>query len=290
MKSLSAFCLGTLLSFFVGSTIAVQSTITEAEGTSCMGDDQSRKETERTALADARRNASEYVSSLVQSSTKVEDAVLKEDLVTAFSRSRVEVVKVLVSEWFEEPGAGDCYRVRIQAEVIADEAAMEKLDQQQTMVDDPRMPLQARIWTDQDAYAEGDKVKIFLRGNKPFYAQVVYRDADGNLVQLLPNPYREANYFEGGVTYQLPSGEDRYELEVSPPFGKESIVLYASTEPAGEEVEVEEAGPYYVVTTEESDVSRSFRGVKLKAKNSDDSGAQGAAEFAETQVEINVAR
>ena len=69
-----------------------------------------------------------------------------------------------------------------------------------------------------------------MKGNKPFYVRVVYEDADGSILQLLPNPYRQDNYFNGGVVYEIPSGNDRFELEVSPPFGEENIVVYA---PAG---------------------------------------------------------
>jgi len=282
---------------------AVQSTITKVEGTSCMGDDKSRKETERSALVDARRNASEYAASLISSRTEVEDLVLKEDLVSAFSQARVEVVKVLEKQWYEEQGAGWCCRIRIQAEVIPDEKAMAEagkpkqekvqiLEKRQSPAqdqgfDNPALPLQARVWSDKDAYGRGDRVRIYLKGNKPFYALVVYLDADGNQVQLLPNPYRSENYFEGGVTYQIPSGNDRFELAVTPPFGRERVVLYASTSPLGE-VETEETGAYYVVTTSSQELGRSVRGLKLQAKSDSPEDTPQAGEFVETQVEIRV--
>jgi len=41
----------------VPALYASQSTITEAEGQACMGDDKSRKETEQAALSDAKRKA-----------------------------------------------------------------------------------------------------------------------------------------------------------------------------------------------------------------------------------------
>jgi hypothetical protein len=53
----------------------------------------------------------------------------------------------------------------------------------------------------------------------------------GIRVQLLPNSYRAENYFNGGVVYEVPSGNDRFDLEVSPPFGKENIFVYASSSP-----------------------------------------------------------
>ena len=165
---------------------------------------------------------------------------------------------------------------------------MNRIAQHQPMSHDPRLPLQARIWTNKTHYNAGDKVRIFLQGNKPFYAKVVYRDAQGNLVQLLPNPYRHDNYFEGGVTYQLPSGSDRYDLTIASPFGEESVILYASTEPHGP-VNVKKAGPYYVVTTPESDVGRAMRGVRSYQRQTQKDQRGQAAEFVEVRADIKAA-
>ena len=62
-----------------------------------------------------------------------------------------------------------------------------------------------------------------MRGNKPFYAKVIYKETTGNLIQILPNPYRKDNYFNGGVIYEIPSGNDKFELEVNPPFGRRAL-------------------------------------------------------------------
>jgi hypothetical protein len=70
---------------------------------------------------------------------------------------------------------------------------------------------------------QDEKVKIFFKGNKPFFATVLYRDADGNIIQILPNPFRKDNYFQGGVIYETPSGNDKFDLEVAQPFGEESV-------------------------------------------------------------------
>jgi len=62
-------------------------------------------------------------------------------------------------------------------------------------------------------------MRIYLKGNKPFYGKVLYKQADGSLVQLLPNPFRNQDYFNGGVVYELPSGEDHFDMEVTATFG-----------------------------------------------------------------------
>lgn len=148
--------------------------------------------------------------------------------------------------------------------------------------------LQVKIWTDKPEYQEGDKIKIYITGNKPFYARVVYRDANGNIIQFMPNPYRENNYFSGDVVYELPSKSDRYEIEVTPPFGTETAILYASTAQLGPiDITDTDAG-VYMVHNSLNEVAKRSRGAALKEKSG---GAQSAdqvaiAEFAEAQTSL----
>lgn len=59
--------------FFVTNLYAAQSTITESEGYACMGEDRTKRQTEETALQDAKRKAIEKVSTYIQSETQVKD-------------------------------------------------------------------------------------------------------------------------------------------------------------------------------------------------------------------------
>jgi hypothetical protein len=71
---------------------AAQSTIKIAEGSACMGDDKSRKQTETLAMADAKRNAIELVQTYVSSATEVKDFELQKDLVSAYANVTVELI------------------------------------------------------------------------------------------------------------------------------------------------------------------------------------------------------
>lgn len=282
--------LGTLMVFLFSSlAVASQSTIIETEGRAAMGDDKSKKQTEDAAMQEAKRNAMEYVATYIKSETQVKDYVLQKDLVDAYAKATVKILQVIESEWFKDPALGDSYRVKIKAEVIPDP---KKIESNPGLSDDPLAPLQVKIWTDKPAYQEGQKIKVYLKGNKPFFARIIYKDAGGNMVQLLPNPFRKENYFNGGVMYELPSGDDRFELEVSPPFGNESIIIYASTAQLGE-ISVSDTGAgVYVVNTKPADVGYSTRGVNLKAKGISVVGKDNknqtvpAAEFAEAQADL----
>src|SRR3989338_8007685 len=124
-------------------------------------------------------------------------------------------------KWYKDGSLGDCMKVKIKAEVIPDEKGMEKIAQNKEAVDDPSAPLHINVWTDKKGYKGGERINVYIKRNKPFYGRVVYKDAGGDMVQLLPNPYRKENYFNGGTIYEIQSGEDKFDMEVSPPFGQE---------------------------------------------------------------------
>jgi len=267
-----------------GPLFAAQSTITEADGSACMGDDKSRKQTEQAALADGMRKAAEFAATYIKSETHLKDMTLEKDLISAYARGAVKVIQELEKGWYRDASAGDCYRVRIKAEVVPDEKEMTKAAQY-IAPDDPSLPLSIRVWTDRREYGQGERIKIYLKGNKPFYARLLYRDVKGKTLQLLPNPYRQEVYFNGGTVYEIPSANDRFALEVSPPFGEESIIVYASTQELGV-IETKTEGNVYRVTTRSQDMGNKMRGVKI----TDNQGKAAAAEFYEETQSVKTRR
>jgi hypothetical protein len=278
--------LALLLAWCATPLHAGQSIITEGEGYACMGEDKSRKATESSAIADAKRKATESASTYIAAETHVKDAMLEKDLLSAYANAQVKVLQELLKEWYKEQGLGDCYRVRLKVEVIPDEKAMSILAKRnrETMESDPAAPLSIRVWSDKKEYRQGEKMRLYLKGNKPFYGKLVYHQADGSLVQFLPNPHRDQNYFNGGVVYELPSGEDRFNLEVAAPLGSELLTLYASTAPIGN-LDVTPAGTVFSVTNRPADIPLATRGVKLNKKGKG-SGTTVAAEFAEASAVV----
>jgi hypothetical protein len=267
--------------FLAAQLYAAQSTIKIAEGSACMGDDKSRKQTETAAMAEAKRNAIESVKTYVTSATEVKDFELQKDLVAAYANATVEVIEELGKGWYKDQTLGDCYKVKLKTEVIPDEKAMKKV--KDTALDDPSLPLTVKVWTDKETYREGEKIKIYLKGNKPFFARVIYRDAGNNNLQLLPNPYRQDNYFQGGVTYAIPSGTDKFELEVNPPFGEESIMIYASVSELGD-LNLKQEGSIYAVKTKPQDIGIKTRSIKIKDVSP--VKAQEPTEFSEGAVVV----
>jgi len=247
-----------------------------------MGDTKSKKETMDEAKANAKRNASENASTFISSETTVRDYVTEKDLLEAFSQAVVKVLEELKGEWFKDEMMGESYKITLKVEVTPKEIASKpgKGD----MIDSPTAPLTVKLWTDknQTEFKAGEKISLFMKGNKPFFARVVYVQNDGTQVQILPNPFRKDNYFNGGTVYALPSGTDKYELTVNPPFGAEKIVVYASTAELGD-VKVENADALYVIGEKPEDTGVKTRGIKITKKEGKNSKT---AEFVEQVLEI----
>ncbi|OGW06660.1 MAG: hypothetical protein A2889_04030 [Nitrospinae bacterium RIFCSPLOWO2_01_FULL_39_10] len=275
-------------SIFLSSILyAAQSTITEADGSACMGEDRSKKQTENLAFEDAKRKAVEWTLTYLKSETVVNKYELQKDLIEAYSNAAIKIIQEMEKKWYKDESLGDCFKVKIKAEVIPDEKAIENISKNNQMSDDPSAPLSIKVWADKKEYKGSDKIRVYIKGNKPFYARVVYKDAGGNMVQLLPNPHRGSNYFNGGTIYELPSGEDKFELEVTPPFGEEDIIVYASTSPLGD-IELQAEGGIYQVKTKAGDIGDRTRGIKIKEKTGSKEGMP--SDFFEDKVVVRTER
>jgi len=268
----------------VSDVYAAQSTVVDADGNACMGDDRTRKQTEQAALSDAKKRAVEFVTTYLKSETDVKNFVVEKDLVSAFASATIKIIQELDKSWYKDPASGDCFKIKVKVEVIPDEKSMSALAKSTAAPDDPAAPLGVKVWTDKQVYKSGEKVRVYLKGNKPFYARVVYKDAGGGMVQLLPNPFRSTSYFNGGTIYEIPAGEDKFELEVSPPFGEENIIVYASTSQLGD-IGLKAEGGVFQVQTKTEDVGIKTRGLKLTQKGSGPSS--GVSEFSEIAATVS---
>jgi hypothetical protein len=263
------------------TAFASQSMIATATGKACMGDDKSRKETEHLALLDAKRQAIEYTLTHVKSETKVKDFQLEKDLVDAYAHASVRILEEK-GAWYREATTGDCFKNTIKAEVVPEESKLENLANAAQPAEDV-LPLALTAWTDKKTYRSGEKMHVFIQANRHFYARVVYRNAAGEVLQLLPNPFRRNNFLSSGTAHDLPSGDDRFDIEVIPPFGTEVVTVYGSTSQLGD-LDLQEASSVYEVRTKASDIAVKTRGVLLISKPGEAEGS--TADFAEARVVV----
>ncbi|MCX7983128.1 MAG: DUF4384 domain-containing protein [Syntrophales bacterium] len=287
-------CLLSLIVILTGpnSASAGQSVIVIAEGYSCMGVDKSRRDTEKEARNEAKRNGMENAITYLKSTTQIKDFKLEKDFIAAYSQGKVTILEEIKEKtgWYRDEAMGDCFRYTAKVEVVPAEDAFLSWKEKTDLLDDPSAPLQVRLWTEKKEYRAGELIKIFIKGNRPFFARILYKDASGNMMQILPNPYRQDNYFQGGIIYELPQeNRDRFQLEVTPPFGEEEIIIHASPSPLGD-IELEATGSIYQVKTKEKDVGLKSRGLKIVHSPEAKKVGIGAAEFVETKVKLSTKR
>ena len=265
------------------------SIILTTEGEACLGQEHSREQTVKLAQAQAKRIAAEYAKSHVSSETTVEDGMLLQDLIAAYAKASVRVIEELEKKWFETaPDSGyadQCYRVKLKMEVIP--APMEPMADgkpQPSMISSPRAPLNLELWTDRDVYRVGDTMTFFFRGNKPFYAHAVYRDAEGNLIEVTPRS--DSRQFQGGAVYQIPSEADSFTLKITPPLGEEQLILYGSTQPMGD-YSGQKRGDMTLLNPMQTSLDHQTRGLAIIPKSNSASNPP-KAEFAEVKADVRV--
>ncbi len=104
-----------------------------------------------------------------------------------------------------------------------------------SVLSDPNAPLTVKVWTEKKQFSEGEKIEFFIQGNRDFYARILNLDSDGNMIQLLPNQFRQSSFFKGKKKYRIPDGAqgDRFSIISTPPYGTDTIVTLASEVPLG---------------------------------------------------------
>ena len=209
-----------------------RSYIAESDGFAFLSEDRTLAQTRDLALAIAKRQAVEMARTYISTYTTIENFALKEDKLETKAEGAVTVLEQ------KDLGVEDNsrYHVWIRAEVALDLPSDKMPGTKDTagtlMASDA--PLTVKIWSPKQTYRKGERIEILLQGNRDFYARIIDITAGGDIIQLLPNAIRRDNFFKAGKVYTIPNPTDTFELIVSPPFGKDQIVVYASEAPLGD--------------------------------------------------------
>ena len=206
-----------------------RSNIVEVDGYVQLSEEKSIRDIRLEAFANARRQALENAETHIKSQTRVENYQLEYDLIESGAEG---VVKVLEQKDFGIEN-NSRYHVWIKAEVTYVLKPPTDPSQKKALMS-AAAPLTVKVWTDKKSYNHGEYIAIYMEGNRDFYARIVNIGSNGKVIQLLPNGYRQTNHFRGGQRYQIPGPGDRFSLEVTPPYGQERIVVYASETPLGD--------------------------------------------------------
>lgn len=254
---------------------AKHSAIVEADGYAYLAEDKTIRQMREEALANAKREALEKGQTFIQSFTKVENFQLSYDLIQGQAEG---FVKILESK---DHGitSDNRYHYWIKAE-IEYQLQMPDVKNEPELQSNPAAPLSVVLWTDKSLYHAGECINIFLKSNKDFYARVIYVNAQGDILQLLPNQLRKDNYLKGGQVVAIPDAIDGFKLKVGPPYGKEKIIVYASSALQGEIASTPVGKSLIKVKSDLPTVGTAVRSISIKEAKND------GTEFFEETVEI----
>jgi len=260
------------------NTVEKRSCIQTVDGYAFLSENMTLAETRKAAFINAKRQALEMAQTFIQSKTSVQDLEIVADRIDTTSEGAVTII--------EQKDLGvennTRYHVWIKAEVkYGIKPPKDKYIPPNYM--NETSSLTVKVWTSKERYRKGDSIQIFLKGNKDFYARVVDISSDGNIIQLLPNHFRQDSLFKADKTYKIPDQNDRFNLTVTPPYGVDKIVVYASAAPLGS-VPMESVGNglhRYHGTT--SSLALKTRGIKISPI---DNKNNSIADFYETACTI----
>lgn len=229
LRLLAVLCLCFIFLQAVGGSTAwstqleeKRSCIQNVDGYAYLAEKMTLADMRQAAIANAKEQALGNARTYIKSKTEVENFTLKSDLVQLQAEGSVVVLELQDHGIVENSR----YHVWMKAEVFYEIAASQTA---KTAAPSPGgETLTVRLWTNQTSYKAGEKIVINLQGNRDFYARIVNVSPVGNITQLLPNSVRSEAFFRGNTLYTIPGQGDQFDLTVSPPFGKETVIVYAS--------------------------------------------------------------
>ena len=99
---------------------------------------------------------------------------------------------------------------------------------------EPHQPIDINITThlgDVHDFNQGDTISFLLSLNRDAYVLVIYENADGEIIQLMPNEAMQNSFFKAGLYITIPAHDSAFVFKVQKPYGKETIWAFASSAP-----------------------------------------------------------
>ena len=210
------------------------------KGASCYhyGDNETPAQARRAAIILAQEEAVRMHKVFVQSSSKVKNLQLEEDIVQTASAAMLEQVQV---EKEEKRGQEICLTITAKMSPLSiDELIRQRINAKEIsqQVQAPMVATSGgfglRVWTDrpEGRFTEGEELVIHVLSDRDGYLKLDYFQADGCVVHLVPNLYRGQAFIKGEQTYSFGSAASSPErFTVSDPFGTETIKAIVGVKP-----------------------------------------------------------
>lgn len=80
-------------------------------------------------------------------------------------------------------------------------------------------------------FQEGDRIAFLLSLDTDAYLTVLYQNAAGEIIQLLPNRHQLTFFYKAGLFLSLPDPNSSFAFTIQPPFGQETLWVFAADLP-----------------------------------------------------------
>jgi hypothetical protein len=209
------------------------------QGSGCykFGDEETPAKARRAAMAIAQEQAVRSHHVFVESSVRVKNFQLEEDLIQTASAAMLQEIQIEKEERKAQEicitltakispvSMEDMIRQRIAAKEIAQNA------QSALVPDQPAFGL--KVWTNkaEGRFFEDEKLVIYVQSDRDAYLKLDYFQADGTVVHLVPNVYRGQAFIKGGKKYAFGEETSPEQFVIKGPYGAEVIKGIVSVRP-----------------------------------------------------------
>ena len=208
-------------------------------GSGCykFGDEETPAKARRAAMAIAQEQAVRSHHVFVESSVRVKNFQLEEDLIQTASAAMLQDIHVdkedreaqqiciTLTAKISPVSMEDMIRQRVNAKEIAQNA------QSALMPDQPAFRL--KVWTNkpEGRFLENEKLVIYVQSDRDAYLKLDYFQADGTVVHLVPNVYRGQAFIKGGKKYAFGDETSPEQYVINAPYGTEAIKAIVGVRP-----------------------------------------------------------
>lgn len=201
------------------------------------GDDETPAKARRAAMAIAQEEAVRKHHVFVESSQRVKNFQLEEDLIHTASAAMLQEIQIEKEERKDQEicitltaklspvSIEDMIRQRVNAKEIAQSAKVALVPNQ------PAFGL--KVWTNKSEgrFLENEKLIIYVQSDRDAYLKLDYFQADGTVVHLVPNVYRGQSFIKGGKKYAFGDESSPEQFIIRPPYGTEAIKAIVGVRP-----------------------------------------------------------
>jgi len=214
-------------------------------GSGCykFGDEETPAKARRGAMAIAQEDAVRKHHVFVESSVRVKNFQLEEDLIQTASAAMLQDIQV---EKEERKAQEICITLTAKISPVSMEdmiqqriAAKEIAQSAKTALVPDQPAFGLKVWTNkpEGRFLENEKLIIYVQSDRDAYLKLDYFQADGTVVHLVPNVYRGQAFIKGGKKYAFGDETSPEQFIVRPPYGTEAIKAIVGVRPFDNEGE-----------------------------------------------------